>query len=1500
MNGYVGNPGRGFIVLTLLFGVLGAAHPAAANCPCDADVDNDGFIRPQDQFCVQNCFQFGQCLCCQSSCDVNCDGSVNPQDVNAIQCMVDVGDPAICCPKVSTEPCCLPGSHCQDVPLGQCGADGGTVVDHCPLDGRCVPPADDCFTTQCGRTLFDFCNDPIPAGFFAPSSEPFSGIIFLGGPNDGLPDTVVRRFDAMLLDGPPETVPIELVSLNLVSCSPITVTIGTTDTLWNVAVDLSPAPNPPQPPGGMLVTKQHPNGGTFEAQFHVLPRFTFTMVNPPQTQKILDFDVEGRPPTLFETTGTPNWVHNPTVPVSPPPCGAYFVPGIQETETSPGVFEQCCTETCHANPGGGHDHCTETCSVCPTGACCIGGACTVTDGAGDCPGEYKGDGTNCEDDDGDGLANWFENNACCQSSTACSAASSPTDSDSDDDGINDGTEVSMGCNPCDSADCVFVPCCLPSSSCQTLLDVDCAAAGGTQVSHCPFDGRCVPPDDDCFTTECGRTLFDFCNDPIPADFFAPSSEPFTGVIILGGPNDGLPDTIVRRFDAMLLDLGPETIPIELVSLSLVSCQPITVDPGPTFWDVSVRLSADPVPPGSMMVTKQHPNGGVFNAQFNVLPRFIFTEVGNPGNQKVLDFGVEGIPPTLFETTGEPKWVHNPTVSIPFLCGVNFIPGIQETETSPGVFEQCCTETCHANPGGGHDHCTKTCNVCPTGACCLGGTCTVVDGAGNCPGEYKGDGTNCDDSDGDNIPDWLEINDCCQISTACSVASNPNNPDTDGDGINDGAEVAAGCDPCVANDCIPAGDDCFATSCGDTSFDFCETPIPADFFDPGSEPFRGDVLLQGLNGPPAPDTFMRRLGGLSLPNVGDAGTVPIELVSLSLVSCSPITVVNVPPPDAQWNVAVDLSPTPAPPGSMTVRKTHPNGGVFNSDFRVQPRFTFTRTTPPFDQRVFDTGAEGIPPATLGAVGSSPWVRTPSVAVQPLCGTFFAPGVEGDPANLLQCQSATECCVPIGHAGPGHLHVTGESCGPCPCGACCKPDGSCDQLEGFDPAGQCAAMGGTYGGDGTTCGDSDADGLADWFEKSDCCVPGTTCRWSTDPNNPDTDGDGDSDGTEIANGTDPCVLDETFADIIWDPNNAATRSLRINVVPPVVATGPGTSAIKVTMVDLENPSPPNNNPAGPCCPPGNFTTFDTAMNSVCAGGADQGYRCPPSACPGSACPAPVGCTEAFFPGPPQQGSCARWVGQPLGYLESNDNPGLGNYRVSRVQCAPFYYDWTAEPNGGLVNIIGAEIVPSSTYQLQNYGATCKGSESTCADVSPIVLASTRRAGDISTPFQGAPPLTQPNAIDVTNAVNKFRNLAGAPVKVIAQVQPNFPDPNADINAIDIVTVVDNQRGFGYTYSGPCVCPSTVPCNTTACAGASACTGLYGAGATCIKTCTSGRTGQPCNNNLNCGFCVGGPATGAGAAGIPCDANGDCASGTCQTGVCPTGATPGFCRDRCGRCN
>jgi predicted outer membrane repeat protein len=573
--------------------------------------------------------------------------------------------------------------------------------------------------------------------------------------------------------------------------------------------------------------------------------------------------------------------------------------------------------------------------------------------------------------------------------------------------------------------------------------------------------------------------------------------------------------------------------------------------------------------------------------------------------------------------------------------------------------------------------------------------------------------------------------------------------------------------------------------------------------------------------------------------------------------------------------------PSDPGSMVVFGDTTTNRLISSDWSGMYRAgsaTPLDATRPIMRNVVSAqvtlspGAYWLDWAATGSLSSGPWAPPITILGQVTTGNglqfsggMWQPAVDG--GTLTQ------------QGFPFRILLNAVS------DSDCQPNGIPDDCDVADCSGDPA------------CGDCNSNSIPDGCDLAAC---------AGDPACDDCNANSIPDGCDIAGGEpdgngngipDAC---EAPPEVIPDPAGGKTRTLSFSAPAVAAATAtPGQTAIRITMIDLENPVPPNNNPAGPCCPPGNFITFDTAANSVCAGGNDQGYRCPPSACPGSSCSAAVGCTEAA--GANAQGSCARWVGPPLGYLESNDNAGLGNYRAARLQCRPYYHDWAAEPNGGLVHVVGAEVVPSSTYEVQVYAASCKGNEGSCLAVSNPVNMTTRRAGDITTPFQGAPPLTQPNAIDVTNAVNKFRNLAGSPPKVISQVQPNFPDPNSDINAIDIVTVVDNQRGFGYTYSGPCVCPSTVPCNTTACAGASACTGLYGAGATCIKTCSSGpRLGQPCNNNLNCGACIGGPPTGNGAAGIPCDANVDCASGTCQTGVCPTGATPGFCRDRCGRCN
>jgi hypothetical protein len=299
--------------------------------------------------------------------------------------------------------------------------------------------------------------------------------------------------------------------------------------------------------------------------------------------------------------------------------------------------------------------------------------------------------------------------------------------------------------------------------------------------------------------------------------------------------------------------------------------------------------------------------------------------------------------------------------------------------------------------------------------------------------------------------------------------------------------------------------------------FCNNPIPAGFFDPGSEPFDGVIRLRGETG--GSDTVVRRMAPMVLDLPGQTAQVPIELVQLNLVSCAPITV-TVGSQVTQWNVSVDLSPNPAPPGQMIVRKTHPNGGTFESSFAVRPVFTFTRVTSPFDVRVLDPN---VVEPLRSIEGPSPWVHSvPPGTLPTICGVNFIPGVAGSTVDVPSAACIPPgglCCKDVGHAGPnGSTHVTGQVCTPCECGACCDPaNGTCQIVTGATPGTSCSALGGDYKGDGTSCADADVDGVPDVNENHACCEPPNACNSGSDPSNPDTDADGLLDGVD----PDPCV-------------------------------------------------------------------------------------------------------------------------------------------------------------------------------------------------------------------------------------------------------------------------------------------------------------------------------------------------------------------------------------------
>jgi hypothetical protein len=184
--------------------------------------------------------------------------------------------------------------------------------------------------------------------------------------------------------------------------------------------------------------------------------------------------------------------------------------------------------------------------------------------------------------------------------------------------------------------------------------------------------------------------------------------------------------------------------------------------------------------------------------------------------------------------------------------------------------------------------------------------------------------------------------------------------------------------------------------------------------------------------------------------------------------------------------------------------------------------------------------------------------------------------------------------------------------------------------------------------------------------------------------------------------------------------------------------------------------------------------------------------------------------------------RWVGPPQQYLESVSSGVL--FLASTLQCEPYYQDWVTV---SLLHVTGAEIVPSSLYDVQAVSITCQGAETGCADVSPALRTGTTRWGDIWPAYNPPDPSTQPDFNDIGALVNKFKSALGAPIKARALLAGQVPNMVPDVSFVHISACVDGFKGLGYPYPGPCVCPSPVTCNLTPCATPAQCA----MGQTCV---------------------------------------------------------------------
>jgi hypothetical protein len=243
------------------------------------------------------------------------------------------------------------------------------------------------------------------------------------------------------------------------------------------------------------------------------------------------------------------------------------------------------------------------------------------------------------------------------------------------------------------------------------------------------------------------------------------------------------------------------------------------------------------------------------------------------------------------------------------------------------------------------------------------------------------------------------------------------------------ENAAGVAGC-ADGAAPTRFDPWATApAGSSCEDFghpAACPIPGGFFGPGSDPFLDIVCFDGvplgmvsIPGFPTPldfgetDTVVMReidpFDRCALPPSDpdeEAVTVPIEVYALRLHSQDPIVVTyNGGQSAEEWDVTVELSTSEMQPGGgLTARKTHCNGGTFNSVLAACPKFIFNRLTGTPLQLALDYCVACNDNGITMTSQNIPWTHDADTllgVVSPVCTTFHPGVVDLEPTTECDC-------------------------------------------------------------------------------------------------------------------------------------------------------------------------------------------------------------------------------------------------------------------------------------------------------------------------------------------------------------------------------------------------------------------------------------------------------------------------------------------------------------------
>jgi len=181
-------------------------------------------------------------------------------------------------------------------------------------------------------------------------------------------------------------------------------------------------------------------------------------------------------------------------------------------------------------------------------------------------------------------------------------------------------------------------------------------------------------------------------------------------------------------------------------------------------------------------------------------------------------------------------------------------------------------------------------------------------------------------------------------------------------------------------------------------------------------------------------------------------------------------------------------------------------------------------------------------------------------------------------------------------------------------------------------------------------------------------------------------------------------------------------------------------------------------------------------------------------------------------PEANGTTLWAGPPRQYPEEDSSDPGRTFTGSMLQCEPYFQDWGTV---GVLRLFGAELVPLSDYQIHTVNSTCTSVLGTAWDFGAPLDVRTGKWGDPVPLFDGDDPgAPQPDFNDIAAVVAKFTGDPGAPIKALAQLQPNTAIPSRAVNFKDIAAAVSAFLSEPYPYSGPCACPSTVTCGATAC--------------------------------------------------------------------------------------